>query len=830
MTRFSLADSDAGFVAQQEADLLRTSAASFRPIDVKQGPDGALYIADWSNPIINHGEVDFRDERRDRWHGRIWRVSWKGAKRKPIGNLADLHSDELFKKLTADDRYVRDQARRVLTERGSMISDKIHGWTEDLTDEYALLQAVWLQQGLGIVNDDHLQRVLEAKDPKIRAAATRIVSSSIDDGLNADGTAVLAMQRLTSAIEDPHPRVRLEAIQGLAKLDSSEAARIALTALDHPRDRFIDFALGETIEELADPFLAALNAGQWKPDTPEREAQLEFVLTNIDARRAGEYLSKHLSENAIAKNGSGPWIELIGKAGSKPELTRLFGQLVSGGFDDAASLRSLTALSDAQRLRKMRPNGNLSPIMELLGSENPDIQKAAIRLTGNWRMKSQVNRLVKIAKQEGSSAAVEALRQIGQPSAKALKDLANSDRLAIRKQSVLALASMNTKDAANLFYATLPKIDDEQQGTEFWRDFLNYKSGGKSLTALFPADGISELSARAGMRAAKDGGRNEPDLVAALMPHANLDATTEKLTPDRIAMLVGKVESDGDPSRGESVYSRADLACVNCHAIGGVGGKVGPDMTSLGASAPLDYLIESVYEPNAKIKENYHSVIVATEDGQTISGIEVEETDDELVIRDANNKLVRVLQDEIIAMKAGKSLMPNGVVDRLTLDEQVDLLKFLSQLGKPGDFDASKGGVGRVYEVLAGTHRIEQQGADKIISGELQKGWQPLNTRVNGDVPGEVLTKMTEQPRNISLVNVYLRTKFTVAKDGEFTFSTTGPDKSALWIDGERVEGEVSFTTNLDAGVHTAVLRLDGKALPKAFRFVCRDVNFATEL
>jgi hypothetical protein len=112
----------------------------------------------------------------------------------------------------------------------------------------------------------------------------------------------------------------------------------------------------------------------------------------------------------------------------------------------------------------------------------------------------------------------------------------------------------------------------------------------------------------------------------------------------------------------------------------------------------------------------------------------------------------------------------------------------------------------------------------------LQKGWQPLNTRVNGDVPGEVLTKMTEQPRNISLVNVYLRTKFTVAKDGEFTFSTTGPDKSALWIDGERVEGEVSFTTNLDAGVHTAVLRLDGKALPKAFRFVCRDVNFATEL
>jgi putative heme-binding domain-containing protein len=830
VTRFSLAEKDAGFVAQQEDDLLRTSAASFRPIDVKQGPDGALYIADWSNPIINHGEVDFRDERRDRWHGRIWRVSWKGAKKKSIKNLTDLHSDDLFKNLTANDRYVRDQSRRVLTERKSKISDKVQGWTEKLTDEYALLQAVWLQQGLGTVDDAHLQKILEAKDPKIRAAAIRIVSSLIDHEKSVGVPGARAMKRLSRAINDSHPRVRLEAIRGLGKLDSSEAARVALTAMEHPRDRFIDFALGTTMEELADPFLAALNAGQWKPDSPQREAQLEFVLTNIDAGRAGDYLSKHLSENAITKDGSGPWIELIGKAGSKPEITRLFRQVTSDGFDDAASLRSLTALSDAQRLRKMRPEGNLGQITGLLKSDNGSVKDAAIRLIGNWKMKSQIDSLAKIAKQNNSSSAIEALRQIGPPATKTLSQLAGSKNLDMRKQAVLALASLNSKQAAELFFATLPKIKNEQQGTQFWREFLSYKNAGASLTSAFPSGGISELAARAGMRAAKDGGRNEPDLIAALMPHANLDATIEKLTPERIAMLVGKVESEGDAGRGESVYSRADLACINCHAIGGVGGKVGPDMTSLGASAPLDYLIESVYEPNAKIKENYHSVIVATEDGQTISGIEVEETDDELVIRDANNKLVRVPQDDIIAKKAGKSLMPNGVVDRLTLGEQVDLLKFLSQLGKPGDFDASKGGVGRVYEVLAGTHRIEQQGSDRIISGELQEGWQPLSARVNGDVPGETLTKMTVQPRNISLVNVYLRTKFSVASDGEFTFSTTGPDKSALWIDGERVEGETSFTTKLNAGTHTALLRLDGKALPKALRLLCRDVNFATEL
>ena len=78
VTSFSITEQGAAYITKQETDICRTSNNTFRPIDVKLGPDGALYIADWSNPIINHGEVDFRDPRRDREHGRIWRVSVKG--------------------------------------------------------------------------------------------------------------------------------------------------------------------------------------------------------------------------------------------------------------------------------------------------------------------------------------------------------------------------------------------------------------------------------------------------------------------------------------------------------------------------------------------------------------------------------------------------------------------------------------------------------------------------------------------------------------------------------------------------------------------------------
>ncbi|MEZ6048956.1 MAG: hypothetical protein R3C11_25945 [Planctomycetaceae bacterium] len=79
--RFVIDENKSGFSSQEKAELVKTEHVAFRPIDVKMGPDGAIYIADWYNPIIQHGEVDFRDERRDHTHGRIWRITYKN---KPV--------------------------------------------------------------------------------------------------------------------------------------------------------------------------------------------------------------------------------------------------------------------------------------------------------------------------------------------------------------------------------------------------------------------------------------------------------------------------------------------------------------------------------------------------------------------------------------------------------------------------------------------------------------------------------------------------------------------------------------------------------------------------
>ena len=77
INRFVLEEQGSGYVSKQAEDLLWTDHIAFRPVDVTIGPDGAIYIADWYNPIIQHGEVDFHDPRRDQQHGRIWRITAK---------------------------------------------------------------------------------------------------------------------------------------------------------------------------------------------------------------------------------------------------------------------------------------------------------------------------------------------------------------------------------------------------------------------------------------------------------------------------------------------------------------------------------------------------------------------------------------------------------------------------------------------------------------------------------------------------------------------------------------------------------------------------------
>jgi glucose/arabinose dehydrogenase len=180
IVRFKLEENGSTFAGKEMPDLLRTTNVTFRPIDVRLGPDGALYIADWSNPIIQHGEVDFRDPRRDHEHGRIWRVIAKSGIRNPKSetpkkqNLTKLSNAELLELTLSKNGWEQEQARVVLRQRGAVETlPELNAWLSKQSDPRAKLEAMWLYEAWGRSDSLLTGELAAAKDGHLRAAASR---------------------------------------------------------------------------------------------------------------------------------------------------------------------------------------------------------------------------------------------------------------------------------------------------------------------------------------------------------------------------------------------------------------------------------------------------------------------------------------------------------------------------------------------------------------------------------------------------------------------------------------------------------------------------------
>lgn len=827
VVRFAINDQNSGFVTKEMPDVMRTTNVTFRPIDVKLGPDGALYIADWSNPIIQHGEVDFRDPRRDHENGRIWRVTAKGRPLlKPI-DYVKASTPSLLDNLTSPNNYVRQRSRRVLFERTPSIKSDLDAWSKKQTADLPLLEALWMYQGLDVVEPGLLDKVLHSKDGRILAAGVRAISYWHKRLPNA-----LAL--LTPLVQDDYARVRLESVRALAELNSAEAASVVLSVAEKPMDRFLEYAVWLSINDLATPWINAIQSGAWKMEGHDK--QLAYGLTAIRPDLASGVLAKLLSAGPIPRDGSGPWLDLIGKAGGPAELRLALDQLSKSGFDDAGTAKAADALADAARLRNQRPSGDLSSIATLLQSPATGVKVSAAKLAGAWKFKGAIPALLVFAGDKQSTpevrdAAMQSLREIGGNEASAgLKKLAaKGEDLPTRQKAAQALAGMDLGASLPVALEVLSDTSDEQQALALWRSLLNIKGAAAQLAAALPKSGLPSVVAKTGLRAAREGGRNDPNLVIALARNIDAEDEAKNLTPAELKQLVTDVSAKGDPARGEMIYRRTELGCVGCHSIGGVGGKVGPDMTSIGASAQIDYLIESVQFPNRKVKEGFHSLLVETKDGQEFSGILVRETSDQLILRDASNKDVSVAKNNVQKQTISGSIMPAGLVDALSTAEQTDLYRFLSELGKPGPYDASKGNVARIWRLHAMTVDTAQFGDEGVLAKPLTNAdWVPSSALVDGRLLKPEFEGRINAVRYRNPDGVYAAVQFEAAKAGPVRFEIENGGSAPVWIDGRPARRENGIIADVTTGTHTLVVRLEAKKLPEFLRVKTNDGTFLT--
>ncbi|HYE99663.1 MAG TPA: PVC-type heme-binding CxxCH protein, partial [Planctomycetota bacterium] len=234
VNRFALTEQGASFAVRELEPLLRSTHVSFRPVDCTVGPDGAVYVADWYNPIIGHYQTSFRHPDRDVLHGRIWRVTMKGRPRVTPPALASMSTPQLVEQLASPERWVRRHAQRLIADRpAAEVADAVRGWKVD--DERAKVLALAALESVEVVDEARLKDLLAARDARGRAYAARVVGRWQDRLQDP-----LAL--LEKAVEDDHPRVRLEAVVAASYVPSARAAELVARAADRPMDVFLAYA------------------------------------------------------------------------------------------------------------------------------------------------------------------------------------------------------------------------------------------------------------------------------------------------------------------------------------------------------------------------------------------------------------------------------------------------------------------------------------------------------------------------------------------------------------------------------------------------------------
>jgi putative heme-binding domain-containing protein len=732
INRFKLTPSGSSYTAKQEPDVLASNHRAFRPIDVKIGPDGALYIADWYNPIIQHGEVDFRDERRDHVHGRIWRLTAKGRPlaEKPV--FQGKSATELVSMLSSPRKYVRHFAKRELRALGAekavpAIDQSI---PSDQSDHLAL-ELAWAREGVNAFSPKLWRTVWSSPDARIRAAALRILTHRWKELPEAN-------KILQSAVTDENAQVRLWALCLADQIKSPAALGTALTVLDKPMDESLDFLLEQMCREQADSWLPAFNSGKLKLSNNKH------MIYALRASGRSEALVPLLTTFKTGKLNDEDAAAVLSVAGSTADAAQT-AQLAALANDPTMSARApsiLDALVKAGTERKITPEGAEGFVTAWLASDRAEIVHRATILAGAWKVEKTRDTLARLLTDEKTIApiregALSGLTKLGGTKSRDLFDqlFATHPTLAIQ-----GLVDVGPTIAGKRAVEFLAKVTDGTQAQPVLAAFLKNKQLPGVLAKALEGQKISEAAAIEGVRAVSSRGVKGP-LEAALKAAGGVKQMDQQLTAEAMAALVEKVKNQGNAARGEVVYRRQALLCQSCHAIGDAGGVLGPNLVSIGASAPVDYLIESLINPNAKIKEGYHMVMVTTKDNQIISGGLVTDGAEELIIRDPANQIHKVAKANVASKTISPaSMMPPGLTASLRQDEFIDLVRFLSELGREGAYKISPKRYIRTWKGMGvmdqGTiDHIRHVGLPALNNKADKYPWQIIYSTVDGKLP-----------------------------------------------------------------------------------------------
>jgi putative membrane-bound dehydrogenase-like protein len=702
----------------EDHDFVTSDDPDFHPSDILEDADGSLLVVDTGGWYVQHCPTGrIRDSRSP---GGIYRVRFGDA---PVLvdaygqklEWADAATEQLVQRLGDPRPAVRDRAGRMLVQRGRAAITALSAELGSSADQEAKERALWT---LAQIPDDGalapIRDALKLSDGQVVGAACRALARRGDTNSSLQLCGLLDDLR-SSAM------VRMAAAEALARCGNADSLNDIWRALTRQTDRFLDHALIYAAHRIAtvEALTAALDHPQAKVQRtallllnqsprPREVLHFDVVMRRVSAmdpelrQTALEILRQRTEWVGQTTTMIQRW---LGSDGQMPEDRVAMSSLLLAFQNETSVQGSVSvALNNANT-----PTSFRVALLEIIGKssltplpsswvaglrraiDDPATRALAVQVAARSRVTALDDRLRQLAEDwtESSELRMEALRGVIGRNPKLAESLFELllDQLGSNNGPVARLAAA---DALRRAYLT-----DRQLAAA-----LNRIQGDALISPNMLLPSFKQATDQEGMialikslrAAVKSGWRPvQPDFENALnlMP-SGLQASVAELRE-----LVGKgnpadaarlkkyepLLTGGNVKRGREVFFSNKVACSTCHAIGEVGGNVGPDLTKVGATRSGRDLLESILLPSASFAQGYENYRVTTTNGEELIGILARQSADAVILRGASGAEIQAPRSQIQNIaRSPISIMPEGLEQGMTADEFRDLLMFLQSL------------------------------------------------------------------------------------------------------------------------------------------------------
>ncbi len=672
--RLQLSPKGYTFAGRRPADEARSEFLAstdnwFRPVQMRTGPDGAVWVVDMYRYVIEHPrwippeDLAKLDVRAGSTMGRIYRVRPADKPLRPVARLDALDAAGLVAALDTPNGTVRDLAGQMLLWRDdTSAAPALEKLLRESPRPEARLQALCVLDGLGKLTPPLVLRGLRDRHPGVRRQAVRLAEPFL-------GRAPALEEPLARLVADTDAQVRLQVAYTLGSWrDARAGLNLAALLLAHGSDGHLVTAVLSSInaDNVGEVLVGLFGIDGGKAAPPEAvqrvlavaaalgdRATLARVVGQVTTPRDGRYSAAQVAAlagvlDALGRRGQG--LEALTDGPAREKVTRLLALARLAAADEKTPLpERIASVQVLGREPKERAN-DVTLLGKLLAPQTPaDLQSAALASLGR-------------VPDEHVPAALLAGWKSHTPSLKT-------------------------------------QILDLLLGRDAWQ---------RALLASLEKGEVPAGHVDAARRQRLLTHKDEPTRARAAKVFAMTSADRQKV----LQSYAGVAALKGDAVRGKAVFGKS---CAPCHRLDDVGFAVGPDLAAL-ANKSTPYLLQEILDPNRNVDTRYVEYSAETKAGRIVTGLLAAETSTSITLRGQEGKQQVLLRSEIETLSsAGKSLMPEGLEKDVGKQDMADLIAYMSSRATPpksfpGNAPAVVRAVDGAYALLATNGAIHGDG------------------------------------------------------------------------------------------------------------------------